>query len=147
MSRSFRLILILMTALSASGQLRVELRQIITGLTNPVAISHAGDSRLFITQQRGQVVIWNGTQVLPTPFLNISSLVSCCGERGLLSVVFHPRYRENGFFYVNYTDTQGNTVVARYSVMSNDPDRADPASALVILRVTQPFANHNGGLM
>ncbi|HEV8717484.1 MAG TPA: PQQ-dependent sugar dehydrogenase, partial [Candidatus Binatia bacterium] len=69
---------------------------------------------------------------------------SCCGERGLLGLAFHPRYRSNGLFYVNYTNTQGNTVIACYQVSKN-PNVADPQSARVLLTIRQPFSNHNGG--
>jgi glucose/arabinose dehydrogenase len=119
---------------------------IITGLNKPVAITHAGDgsNRLFITQQRGRIRIYEGGQVLPTPFLDIRDRVSCCGERGLLSAAFHPNYPSNGFFYINYTNTEGNTVIARYTV-SSDPNVADPNSATLLREIPQPFANHNGG--
>jgi glucose/arabinose dehydrogenase len=119
---------------------------VATGLARPVAITHAGDGsgRLFITLQDGRVVIHDGTQLLPTPFLDIAPIVSCCGERGLLSVAFHPQYAVNGRFYVNYTNTSGHTVIARYSVSGN-PNLADPASGSVLLTVMQPFSNHNGG--
>ncbi len=119
---------------------------IATGLKMPVAITHTGDGsgRLFIALQNGQIIIYDGTQVLPTPFLNIESLVSCCGEQGLLSVAFHPNYANNGFFYVNYTNTNGDTVIASYTV-SADPNVADPNSSVILLTITQPFSNHNGG--
>ncbi len=128
----------------ATPSLSLEL--VATGLNRPVAITHAGDGsgRLFLTLQAGQILIYDGTQVLSTPFLDISALVSCCGERGLLSVAFHPDYEHNGFFYVNYTNTLGDTVIARYTV-SADPNVADPNSALILLTIAQPFANHNGG--
>ena len=117
---------------------------IASNLQSPVSITHAGDSRLFITLQVGQVMIHDGTRVLPTPFLDIRSLVLAGGERGLLSIAFHPDYARNGLFFVNYTDRAGDTVIARYRV-SSDPNRADPASATQILFVDQPFPNHNGG--
>lgn len=125
---------------------QIDLQPVASGLANPVAITHAGDGfgRLFITLQAGQIVIYDGTRILPAPFLDLSPLVSSGGERGLLSVAFHPDYESNGFFYVNYTNTGGNTVIARYSV-SQDPNAADPSSAAILLTVTQPFANHNGG--
>ena len=100
----------------------------MTGLTQPVGITHAGDQtgRLFITLQDGRIVIYNGSQVLATPFINIASLISCCGERGLLGLAFHPNYKNNGFFYVDYTrSSDGATVIARYSVSAN-PDVANP---------------------
>jgi glucose/arabinose dehydrogenase len=119
---------------------------VTTGLTSPVAVTNAGDGsgRLFITEQTGTLRIWNGTALLPTPFLDIHTLVSCCGEQGLLSVAFHPSYETNGFFYVDYTNVAGNTVIARYQV-SADPNVADPLSASILLTIPQPYANHNGG--
>jgi glucose/arabinose dehydrogenase len=129
-----------------SAQSRIALERLVTGLRNPVAITHAADGsgRLFITLQAGRIMIYDGTALLPSPFLDIASLVSCCGERGLLSVAFDPRYVSNGFFFVNYTNKAGNTVVARYKVSSN-PNLADPASAAVFLTVAQPYRNNNGG--
>jgi glucose/arabinose dehydrogenase len=123
----------------------ITLEPVANGLPNLVSVTHAGDSRLFITLQSGLVMIHDGTHVLPQPFLDVRSLVTSGGERGLLSIAFHPDYAQNGFFYVNYTNLSGNTVVARYSVSPLDPNRADPSSALPILAITQPFSNHNGG--
>ena len=133
-----------------SGGLRaapqIQLESIITGLDSPVAITNAGDGsgRLFITLLGGQVLIFDGQQVAAAPFLDIGSLISTGGERGLFSVAFHPDYANNGFFFVNYTDINGDTVVARYSV-SADPDIADSGTASILLAVAQPFSNHNGG--
>ncbi|HEX8151847.1 MAG TPA: PQQ-dependent sugar dehydrogenase [Thermoanaerobaculia bacterium] len=143
-------VLILVVSATVSAQPQLATRPIATGLPSPVAITHGGDSRLFVTLQGGRIFVIDrdrNNAVIPTPFLDVRTLVSTGGERGLLSVAFHPRYRENGFFYVNYTDTAGDTVVARYRVSPGDPNRADPASAQVLLRVDQPFANHNGGQM
>ncbi|MBI4637763.1 MAG: PQQ-dependent sugar dehydrogenase [Candidatus Rokubacteria bacterium] len=130
----------------AQGTVLIALEAIVTGLANPVAIANAGDgwNRLFIALQAGQILIYDSGQLLPNPFLDISSLVSCCGEQGLLGVAFHPSYASNGFFYVNYTNLAGDTVVARYRV-SADANLADPASAVILLTVDQPFTNHNGG--
>jgi glucose/arabinose dehydrogenase len=128
----------------------VSLSTFATGLTQPVAIVNSGtpgDERIFVVQQPGQirVVQPNGT-VLPTPFLNIAALVNNSGnERGLLGLVFHPDYAENGYFYVNYTNLSGDTQIARYSVDGDNPNIADPNSALLILNIGQDFANHNGG--
>jgi glucose/arabinose dehydrogenase len=119
-------------------------QSIAKGLDDPVAITHAGDSRIFITLQAGRILIHDGTQLLPTPFLDIRTIVRSGGERGLLGLAFHPRYAENGFFFVNYTDMNGHTVVARYRV-SADPNRADSSTRKQILFIEQPFANHNGG--
>jgi glucose/arabinose dehydrogenase len=142
--RRFLLALALLLPFNAAAQ-NIALTQVASGFDLPLGIAHAGDTRLFVIQQRGRIAIFDGTNVLAQPFLDLSSLVSCCGERGLLGLAFHPRYRDNGFFFVDYTDRNGNTVVARYSVSTTDPNRADPASARVLLNVAQPFANHNGG--
>ena len=124
----------------------IELEPVVTGLDRPVAITHAGDGsgRLFITLLGGQIVIYDGGQVLAQPFLDIGALVTSGGERGLLSVTFHPDYRANGLLFVDYTDLNGNTVVARYSV-SADPNIVNPASAEILLSIVQPYTNHNGG--
>jgi glucose/arabinose dehydrogenase len=118
----------------------------LTGLSAPVHITHAGDGtgRLFVVEQAGRIRLVKNDVVQPAPFLDISARVSCCGERGLLSVAFPPDYAGKGHFYVNYTDLSGNTVVARYRVTA-DPDVADPASEQVVLPVPQPYSNHNGG--
>jgi glucose/arabinose dehydrogenase len=139
--------IVLLAALLAvnAGAQDIRLTAIATGLDMPVAITHAGDARLFITLQRGRVMIYDGTRMLPTPFLDIRSLVLCCNERGLLSVAFHPQYASNGFFFVDYTRFDGDIVIARYHV-SSDANRADPSSALILLTLEHSqFGNHNGG--
>jgi glucose/arabinose dehydrogenase len=147
MTRSFALVPLFLISFTPALAQEIALEQVTGGLQLPVAVTHAGDSRLFITQQRGTIAIWDGTRILPTPFLDLTNLVLCCGERGLLSVAFHPQYAQNGYFFVNYTEVAGpgTTVVARYKVSATDPNRADPASAKVLLKILQPFANHNGG--
>jgi len=136
----------LITSPESQGGYKIRLEPIISSLTNPVAITHAGDGsgRLFITEQGGRILIYDGSELLPAPFLDISALLSTGGERGLLSVAFHPDYASNGHFYVNYTNTDGHTVIARYTV-SNDPNLANPASAITVLTIVQPYSNHNGG--
>jgi glucose/arabinose dehydrogenase len=123
----------------------IALETLATGLAQPTAIAHAADTRLFLTLQRGQIVVFENGRVLSTPFLDIRSLVSCCGERGLLGLAFHPRHSDNGFFFVDYTNGAGDTVIARYHVPAGNPDAADPASGVTLLTIPQPFANHNGG--
>jgi len=129
----------------------LSLRPVATGLTNPVHVTHAGDERLFLVEQPGRIRIVQQGQLLSTPFLDITPLVRSGGEQGLLSVAFHPSYNlpgvpGAGLFWVNYTDTRGDTVIARYRVSRNHPQQADPGSALILLVITQPFSNHNGGL-
>lgn len=136
---------LILAAVVAQAEPSVVLEPVANGLDSPVSIAHAGDNRLFITLQDGMVVIHDGTRILPEPFLDIRGLVRSGNEQGLLSVAFHPRYAQNGLFYVNYTNLQGHTVVARYSVQPQNPNRANPNSALILLTINQPFANHNGG--
>ena len=114
----------------------------------PVQITNAGDGtgRLFIVEQMGRIRIISNGNLLPTPFLDISRHVSCCHERGLFSVAFPPDYAKKRYFYVNYTSTEGNTVIARYR-LSDDPNIADPESAEAILLIDQPHEYHNGGHM
>lgn len=134
-------LLFFLWASAAFAQPQLILKPVASGLSQPLALTHAGDERLFVTLQAGQIVILGRS----TPFLDIRSLVSCCQERGLLSVAFHPHYADNGFFYVDYTNRNGDTVIARYSRLESDPNRADPASAVILLTIAQPYANHNGG--
>jgi glucose/arabinose dehydrogenase len=124
----------------------VTLEAFAEDLERPVSIAHAGDGsgRLFIVQQDGQVLVHDGARVLEEPFLDIADRVSCCGERGLFDIAFHPDYARNGTFFVHYSDRAGDTAIARMRV-SNDPNRADPNSVQVVLRVAQPYRNHNGG--
>ncbi len=123
---------------------------IVEGLSLPVGMVNAGDGsgRLFIIEQAGLILVLKDGTILPTPFLDLTSVVNCCGERGLLGLVFHPRYVENGYFYVDYTEKVGTqlfTIVARYKVSGNDPNLADSASEERILQIEQPFLNHKGG--
>ena len=122
----------------------LSLQSFATGFTDPVEIAHAGDSRLFVVEQTGRIKILNTNgSVNATPFLNISTLISNGGERGLLGLAFHPNYTTNGYFFVNYTNTSGDTVIARYSVSGN-PDVAN-TTGTILMTIDQPYSNHNGG--
>jgi len=120
--------------------------QLITsGLERPVDLQADGSGRLFIVEKAGRIRIIQNGQLLPVPFLDITDRVgSSSNEQGLLGLAFHPNYAQNGRFFVNYTNTSGNTVIARFQVTS-DPNIADPNSELKLLGVDQPFPNHNGG--
>jgi glucose/arabinose dehydrogenase len=130
-----------------NGQVSLRLAQVTGGLNSPVHLTApAGDARLFVVEQAGRIRIIRNGQLVARPFLDIAAKTGSGGERGLLSVAFHPNYTSNGFFFVHYTDRNGDTRVERYRVTSN-PDSADAGSADLILTVDQPFANHNGGLL
>ncbi len=118
----------------------------------PLGVFHAGDGsgRLFVVEQGGNIWIVRDGEVLPQPFLTISHLPpgvpsGVYTEQGLLGLAFHPDYERTGVFFVSYTNRQGDSVLARYRVSAEDPDRADPSSAEILLTVDQPFEDHNGG--
>jgi glucose/arabinose dehydrogenase len=120
-----------------------------TGLTRPVFITSArdGTGRTFIVQQGGQILVRKNGAILPTPLLDIHTRVTDSGEQGLLGMAFHPSYKTNRKFYVNYINLDGDTVIREYKTQVANPDRADTASARTILKVRQPYSNHNGGML
>jgi len=152
----FLILITLMIALPAQAQIDGTAYQwtlVADGFDSPIYATHAGDSsgRLFVAEQLGGIWIVGDEYV--DPFLDLSALITQSvfsggySEQGLLGLAFHPDYEENGYFYVNYTDLNGNTVIARYTVSADNPNVADPDSAVTLLNVFQPFNNHNGGFM
>ncbi len=111
----------------------------------PVGITNAGDGsgRLFVVEQPGVIRIIAASKLVSTPFLDIRARIASGGERGLLGLAFHPHFAENGRLFVDYTRIgDGATVVSEFHASG---DRADPTSERILLTVSQPFANHNGG--
>jgi len=150
--KNFKLIALLLFSFNIyAGGLPANLeRQLLFTVSEPTTVRHAGDGsgRIFISEQDGKIKIYDGTNLLTTDFIDLSSKVFNSGERGLLGLDFDPDYVNNGYFYVNYTKSgsnSGDTIIERYSVSSNDPDVADPNSGVVVMRIPQPFSNHNGG--
>jgi hypothetical protein len=130
-----------------SGAAALAAEVVVSGLSAPIYLTApTSDSRLFIAEQAGRIRVVEAGQLLATPFLDISDRVVSGGERGLLSFAFHPSYDTNGYLYVSYTGDGGESRIERYSVTGN-PHVADRASAKLILTVSQPFSNHNGGLI
>jgi len=128
------------------SQTKIKLTDFATGIPGPVDIAHCDDSRLFVIEKAGRIWIVDSLGKKSTePFLDIDALASSGGEQGLLGLAFHPNYAQNGFFFVNYTKNDGDTRVARYSVRSDNPQKADPNSEAILLEADQPYANHNGG--
>jgi hypothetical protein len=133
-------------AAQTSNKVTLGVEEVASGLDQPVYVTApASDPRLFIVEQPGRIRIVENGKLLDKPFLDIVSKVGSGGERGLLSVAFHPQYRSNGFLFVNYTDKKGDTQIERYTV-SADKNTAEPRSAKLILAIDQPYSNHNGGL-
>lgn len=124
----------------------IQVEQIATGVSAPTDIENAGDGsgRLFFVEQSGIILIFRNGVLASQPFLDISSKTHASGEQGLLGLAFPPGFAQKQRFCVNYTDLDGNTVIAQYRVGSN-PDQADPASEIILLHIAQPFSNHNGG--
>ena len=123
------------------------LAPVVSGLASPVFLTApANDARLFVVEQPGRIRIVENGALVATPFLDISGQIASGGERGLLGLAFHPQYATNGFFYVNFTGTDGHTRVMRYTV-SASRNVANAGSAKLIIRVDQPYANHNGGMI
>lgn len=135
----------LLLSLFAQSQ-QIKLSPFASGYDEPIGLEHAGDERLFVIEQKGviQIIDTAGTK-LPTPFLDIQSKVYDRGnEQGLLGLAFHPSYKENGLFYLNYTIPSRATIIAEYKV-SDDPNVANASSERVLMTIAQPYSNHNGG--
>ena len=105
-------------------------------------------SLLFVLNQKGKIFILKDNKIIKKPFLDITDRVHGSltpgSEEGLLGLAFHPKYQQNGYFYVNYVNKNDSSIVSRFSV-SNDPEIADVTTEKIILKVNQPFGNHNGG--
>lgn len=117
---------------------------VFEGLSSPLLLTHAGDGsrRVFVVEQTGRILVGRVADSL-SEFLDVSGLVVSGGEQGLLGLAFHPNYTDNRRFFINYTNTAGDTIVAEYRASS--PTRGDAGSARVLLEIDQPYANHNGG--
>ena len=119
--------------------------------TRPVDLQHAGDNtnRIFVVEQAGMISVFpnDANTSGKKTFLDIRQKVDDQGnEEGLLGLAFHPDYKSNGFFYVNYTASNPDrTVISRFSVSAQNADQADPGSEVVLLTFEQPYSNHNGG--
>ncbi|MCB9264631.1 MAG: PQQ-dependent sugar dehydrogenase [Lewinellaceae bacterium] len=145
--RSLFLLAFLFFGRTIFSQPALSLELYASGFDLPVDIAHAGDERLFIVEKAGRIrIIDGGGVILAQPFLDIDSRVnSQASERGLLGLAFHPDYAGTGYFYVNYTNNSGDTRISRFSVLPDNPNRADPNSERILLEVDQPFSNHNAG--
>jgi len=127
----------------------IELLPVVGGLNQPVFVTSAldGTNRLFIVEQPGMIKVLPPGATLPRQFLDISPKVLAGGERGLLGLAFHPEFRTNGRFFVDYTrQPDGATVIAEYRASTADPNVADTAEK-ILLTIPQPFPNHNGGML
>ena len=117
--------------------------------SNPVGLYDPDDgtNRLFVLQQNGLIKVFENNENVTnaSTFLDISSKISYGGERGLLGLAFHPNYTSNSYFYVDYTNGSGDTIISRFKVSDTNPNQANQTSEVKILQVLQPYSNHNGG--
>jgi glucose/arabinose dehydrogenase len=140
------------TAIAAPGSpgsVKIDLRTVARGFDQPVfaAAPADGSVRLFIVEQRGKIRIVRDGKIFATPFLDIANLVSCCAERGLLGLALAPGFgKTTGTFFVDYTDRNGDTVIARGTAEANGASNTG-GSLQNVLQIGQPFANHNGGML
>jgi hypothetical protein len=115
------------------------------GLNEPVYLTAPkNDGRLFVVERAGRIQILENETLHPIPFLDIASQVGTAGDGGLLGLAFDPDHSKNGIFYVYYTDRSGDSVLSRFS-LGADPNWANPASEEILLSITQPYADRNGG--
>ena len=142
-------LLSLFTAIPASAQLQGQVYT--SGLQSPVAFVQDPTDRSvqLVVQQAGRIRAVRNGAIEPADFLNLAASISCCGERGLLGLAFAPDYAASGRFFVNFTNTAGDTVIARFT-RSDNPLVANAASRFDLLFggqrfINQPFSNHNGG--
>lgn len=132
------------------AQPTISVNQVITGLSQPMQVVHAGDgtNRIFIPQKGGVIKVYSKDFTSLGTFLTASP-ISSGGEQGLLSMCFHPQYKTNGLFFVYYTTTAGSLEIARYKVREGDTiNVANPASKKIVITIPHPtYANHNGGTL
>jgi glucose/arabinose dehydrogenase len=138
------------TTIEAQSPFQLDLVPIAAKFRSPVFVADPGDGtgRVFVVEQRGVVKIVRDGVSSKHPFLNMQKLVEDSGaEQGLLSLAFHPDYARNGTFFVAYTEPGNALVVASFTVPADQPNRADPESHRVLLRIAKEYDEHNGGLV
>jgi len=142
------ILLITMLILSSCKEEKISptLALFAEGFDQPCAITHAGDSWLFVVGQKGLIYLVDSTgKVRQEPFLDIRERITYGGERGLLGLAFHPEFRKNGYFFINYVGAGDTTFISRFTLLPGDTLLGDPGSELKLLRLIQPYSNHNGG--
>ena len=128
---------------------KVQLEKVASGFAKPLYITEPpdGSGRLFVVEQKGKIRIVQGGTILPEPFVDLGSVITSAGnEQGLLGLAFHPKFKENGRFFVAYTATDGDNTLAELRV-SADANKADPSSWKVLLVIPDFAPNHNGGMV
>ena len=132
------------------GNPKIVLVKVADGLVEPTHVDAPkdGSGRIFVCERPGLVRVIKNGKLLKKPFLDIRQVtVSSFLEQGLYDIAFHPNYKENGLFYIHYSDMwfNGNGMIVEYKVKKGKPDEADPDSARVVMQLERPYCNHNGG--
>jgi len=146
--KNFLTLLIIFQSISVIAQFptSVTVQEYAGGFERVTEITHANDERLFVCSKSGVIfIIDENGNVLSEPFLDISDSVQPFNEGGLLSLAFHPEYNLNGFFYIFYSDLDGNSQISRFTVDVNDPNKADASSEKFIFKSTKNSSLHIGG--
>jgi glucose/arabinose dehydrogenase len=152
--QKLKLLLVILIGYYSSGLAQIQLQEAFPYLvfTNPIDLQYAkdGTNRLFVVEQNGIIKLFQNSSSASSVkvFLDITDRVSHAStEMGLLGLAFHPDYKNNGYFYVNYTISSPSimTIISRFQVSSTNPDSADKNSELILLTQDQPFTNHKGG--
>jgi glucose/arabinose dehydrogenase len=133
-----------------AGNVKIKLVQVAAGFIDPinVVVPDDGTGRIFVVERAGVVKIIENGKVLKKPFMDIRhTVVSSFLEQGLYDLEFHPNFKRNGKFYIHYSDMwfNGDSFIAEYQVSKKDPNKFDPKSVRVLMKIAQPYANHNGG--
>ena len=148
--RLLAVLCLLLSAVDLGAQTPLQLQLFASGLNRPMQVTTpVGDlGRVFVVEQPGRIRIVRNGVLLPTPFLDMTSLIVFGGENGLLSLAFHPNYATNGQFFVFYTPSPFPTVaVRRYTVSAGNPDVANASSGVVLMQQPMVYGNHNAGMI
>ena len=127
----------------------IQLTPVVSGLTEPLFLTHAGDgsNRLFVVEQRGTIRVVQPNSTSPSMFLDIRSRVLAGGERGLLGLAFHPFHESNGRFFVYYTRTGDGAIVVSEHGLTGDRNVGNPSERVLMVIPHPNFGNHNGGML
>src|ERR1700730_540851 len=126
------------------------LAPVVKGLKEPTFVTGPpdGSKRLFVLEREGRVRVADADgQLKPTPFLDVSPNTSTGTEEGMLGLAFDPAFMQNGYVYVDYTDSNANVQVIRYTVSPAQPDQVDPATAQMVMMIPKHSKYHNGGML
>ena len=143
--------LVLLIHFISFAQPTISLVSRISGLNNPLQVAHAGDNthRIFVVEKGGTIKVYNSNYIFLDTLIRLTN-IRTDGEQGLLSVAFHPNFKENGYLYLYYTangTTSSNNFLNldRYTISKNNANKADLSSRVSLLSIPHPATNHNGG--